>query len=132
MHILVALVLTAAGGVAGAKSPMPEQPRPAELRSGTISSDDYPASALSGRAEGVSVLRYLVGEDGRVHKCLVERSSGSAALDDTTCSLLRRRFRYRPAVDAAGQPVSEWRTYRQTWSLPGEVPPAPGRPPASD
>jgi protein TonB len=107
-------------------------PRPAIQRSGAISADDYPASALRDRAEGDSVLRYLVGEDGRVLKCFVERSSGNAALDSTACSLIQRRFRYRPALDAAGRAITEWRSLRHTWSLPSEVPPAQGRPPASD
>jgi protein TonB len=132
MHILVALLLVGAGEEAGAKSPIPHQPRSAELRSGRIGSDDYPASALREQAEGTTEIEFLVGEDGRVVACKIRQSSGNRALDSTTCSLAQRRLRFRPAIGADGYPVSERRIHRQTWSLPSEVPPAPGVLPASD
>ncbi len=97
---------------------VPQGPMPAQLRSGSVSDDDYPASALRAQAEGTTVVRHEIGPDGRVGQCVVARSSGNAALDSTACSLIQRRFRYRPAHNAAGNPVAEWRTNRIVWRLP--------------
>ena len=101
--------------------------RPAQLRSGSISNDDYPASALRARAEGAVIARYVVAADGRVTACEVVTSSGNAALDSTTCSLIQRRFRFRPAINADGKAVEDRKTYRVTWRLP-LPPPEPAKP----
>ena len=94
------------------------QARPAQLRSGSISNDDYPASALRAEASGTTVARYTIGPDGRVTSCSVSSSSGNASLDSTTCSLIQRRFRFRPAIGADGNPTSETKTQRVVWRLP--------------
>jgi protein TonB len=105
---------------------MAAQAVPAELRSGSISSDDYPASALKVRAEGMVEVRYMVGPGGRVSSCAVQSSSGNAALDSATCSLVQRRFRFRPALDAKGSPTTEERRQHVLWRLPPPPPePAP-------
>ena len=90
-----------------------------ELRSGAISNgDDYPASALRAGASGAVTVRYVVGANGRVTSCEVAESSGNAALDSTTCSLLQRRFRFEPARDRYGQPRQAVRSFRMVWRLP--------------
>ena len=96
------------------------QPRPAQLRSGSISDDDYPASALRAEAQGTTVARYTIGADGRVSGCSVTGSSGNPALDTTTCNLIQRRFRFRPAIGPDGNPTSETRTQRVVWRLPSD------------
>jgi protein TonB len=110
---------------APATPPAPPPPPPprvaargAELRSGSISNDDYPNSALRAEASGTTTARYTIGTDGRVTNCSVTGSSGNSALDSTTCSLIQRRFRFRPAVGADGQPMTESRTQRVVWRLP--------------
>jgi TonB family protein len=100
-------------------------PRPALLRSGTITNDDYPAAALRAREEGSVRVRYTVGIDGRVTDCAVVESSGFATLDATTCILIQRRFRFRPAVDAAGRLIADSQTRRVIWRLPPPPPPPP-------
>lgn len=98
----------------------PSQARSAEHRSGSISNDDYPAAAQRAEAQGTTVARFTVGPDGRVTSCTIASSSGNSSLDSTTCSLIQRRFRYRPALDRAGNPTSETKTQRVTWRLPDE------------
>ena len=88
------------------------------MRSGSLSNDDYPSSALRAEAQGTTTVRYTIGTDGRVTGCSVTGSSGNSALDQTTCSLIQRRFRFRPAVDTSGNPVTESRTQRVVWRLP--------------
>jgi TonB family protein len=66
---------------------------------------DYPVEALAQHAEGITDYRLSVDENGRVEQCDIERSSGSAALDQATCLVITRRSRFHPAVDSAGRPA---------------------------
>lgn len=77
---------------------------PRRLR-GRLKDSDYPREAADLGQSGTVSVRYFVEVDGRVTGCRVTRSSGSAALDGTTCRLIERRFRYDPSRDAAGRPV---------------------------
>jgi protein TonB len=89
--------------------------------SGRIYDEDYPDREYRQRIGGTVYLRFIVAPSGRVGECRVTRSSGSAALDSTTCRLIQRRFRYRPARDGLGRPVAETVTGQHIW----EVGPAP-------
>jgi protein TonB len=90
---------------------------PARHVSGQIDDRDYPRTAYRDRSEGVVTARLTVATDGRVSRCVVTRSSGSAELDEATCRLIERRFRYEPARDAAGKAVVSDMGWRQTWWL---------------
>ena len=68
--------------------------------------------------EGMVGFRLTIGRDGRVSRCRVTSTSGSAALDRATCALLRRRARYRPARDAGGRPTRGTNSGRVSWLLP--------------
>lgn len=81
-----------------------------------VSQLDYPQSALAAREDGRVGVVLDVAENGRVTACTVRRSSGSRALDATTCRILRARARFSPATDSNGMPragriedVVEWR-----------------------
>ena len=85
--------------------------------SGSIDDSDYPSAAIVARAQGTVYFRFLVGPTGRLAGCQVTRSSGNPALDDTTCRLAMRRFRYRPALDTTGRPVTAEVRGEQSWEL---------------
>jgi periplasmic protein TonB len=72
-----------------------------------FSTDDYPAAALQRGEEGTVQAVLAVDSRGRVTKCTILRSSGSATLDSTTCRLLQKRARFTPARDADGRPVPD-------------------------
>lgn len=105
-----------------AAPPPPPPPAPpkvaqkAQQRGGSISDEDYPPSAIRNEEAGTSVATFTIGTDGRVTTC--NASGASAALDAETCKLIIRRFRYKPALDTGGSPVSETKTQRVTWRLP--------------
>lgn len=97
----------------------PAPPRVAERatqRGGSISDEDYPSSSIRNEEQGTAVATFTVGTDGRVVAC--NASGASATLDAETCKLIMRRFRFRPAKDASGQPIEETRSQRVTWRLP--------------
>ena len=89
--------------------------RPSIRLSGAIANRDYPAKARRANAQGVVTVTYIAGIDGRAHDCTIARSSGNDALDAQTCALIEKRFRFRPARDAAGRPVAETRGWQQRW-----------------
>jgi protein TonB len=58
--------------------------------------------------------------------CRVTRSSGSRALDSTTCRLIEQRFRFRPSRDALGRP--SWGYIEEYHEFESEIePPEPPR-----
>jgi protein TonB len=84
---------------------------------GEIVNRDYPRSAAKARAEGTVIAYYTVLPNGRVEGCFIHQSSGNAALDATTCDLIEKRFRYRPAMDRQGRPTAYETGWRQIWWL---------------
>ena len=98
---------------------IPPQRARANLNS-YFSGDDYPAAALRGNDEGSTGFRLTIGPNGRVTDCQVTASSGSAALDQATCRILRSRARYTPARDTSGNPTSGTDSGRVTWRLPAD------------
>lgn len=89
----------------------------AKLVSGKINNSDYPKSATAARQGGSVTAHFTVGADGRPSKCRVVKSSGNADIDATTCRLIEQRFRYEPARNKAGQPISDVTGWQQTWWL---------------
>lgn len=85
-----------------------------------FSDDDYPPSALRAEEQGTTGFRLTIGPDGRVSACEVTSSSGSSALDQATCRILRSRARYTPARDQSGNPTSGTDQARVQWRLPPE------------
>jgi protein TonB len=90
---------------------------------GRIFDSDYPRAALEARQSGTVFLRFVVAPNGRVSECAVTRSSGSPALDRTTCRLIMERFRYRPARDSEGRPTFDTIRGEHVWELGPEPPP---------
>jgi protein TonB len=92
--------------------------------SGGIDGSDYPDGAYRSRRGGTVHLRFTVAPSGRVSDCAVIRSSGSRELDAVTCRLIVRRFRYRPARNAEGQPIASSVVGEHVWEV---APPPPDR-----
>lgn len=85
------------------------------LLKGDLYDSDYPDWALDAGISGTVHFRFTVGVNGRVSDCRITRSSGSARLDDMTCRLIEKRFRYAPSRDAQGRPYPDTVTGEQTW-----------------
>jgi len=84
---------------------------------GQLNNSDYPIGARMAGIEGLVAVRFTIRPDGRVTGCQVLKSSGSDELDGTTCRLIERRFRYRPAFDTQGRPIAEVATTSFTWGI---------------
>jgi periplasmic protein TonB len=90
---------------------------------GSLRDSDYPGDAGEAGVSGSVEVLYRVGVDGMVSDCRVVRSSGSRLLDDTTCRLIERRFRFRPSLDARGRPIASRIIENHEWIVEDEAPP---------
>ena len=90
----------------------------AELIAGNISDEDYPPEAIRDNLQGLTVVGFDINMDGRVTNCGIVETSGSQALDDKSCALIRERFVFKPARAPDGSATSEARTQRITWRMP--------------
>ncbi|MBU7578920.1 MAG: energy transducer TonB [Porphyrobacter sp.] len=61
------------------------------------------------------IVRVTVGTDGRARDCAIMRPSPDAQADRITCQLVESRLGFRPAMDAAGNPVAAPFYWRQQW-----------------
>jgi protein TonB len=103
--------------------PPPKKVTPARAKANLaslFSDEDYPASAVRAGESGATGFRLEVGANGRVSNCTVTSSSGSSALDSTTCRLLRSRARFTPATDSTGSTTSDSVSGRIVWRLPAD------------
>lgn len=101
-----------------------EGPWPKASLASLFSDEDYPASARAARESGRVEFTLGIGISGRVESCVIQRSSGSAALDSATCRLIRARARFVPARDASGNAVPSETQGHILWRLPAAA--APG------
>ena len=88
---------------------------PARRIAGALRDSDYPRAAEAARMAGTVAISFRVRTDGRVDRCTVVRSSGHPLLDDLTCRLLTERYRFRPAMTAAGRAVESTLQTSFTW-----------------
>jgi protein TonB len=103
--------------------PPPRKVQPARAKANLVSlfsDEDYPASAVRAGESGATGFRLDVGANGRVANCTVTSSSGSSALDSTTCRLLKSRARFSPATDSTGATTNDTVTGRIVWRLPAD------------
>jgi periplasmic protein TonB len=84
------------------------------------SARDYPRASRDRRIGSDVVIALTVGTDGRVEDCRIVRPSPDPEADRITCRLASDRFRFRPAMDAAGQPMQSTFGWRQRWFTAGQ------------
>jgi periplasmic protein TonB len=94
----------------------PPSPATPKGRGNVFSDDDFPDASRRAEEQGVTRVSYVIGTDGKVSSCTVTQSSGFTRLDDATCKIIMRRFRFNPAT-RDGQPVSETKTQPVRWQL---------------
>jgi len=62
--------------------------------------------------QGKVQIKYTVGTDGDVSECAVTMTSGKPRLDDAACTMVKKRWKFKPATQD-GKPVAT--------SIPAEV-----------
>lgn len=79
------------------------------------SARDFPRETRDLRDGSHVIIALTVGTDGRVKGCRIVTPSRDPVADTITCRLATQRFRFRPATDAAGNPVTSIYGWRQEW-----------------
>ena len=119
MSVLAYLAIAISSPVAGPAAIPPSSAWPRRPLARYFSNRlDYPAAALRDRVEGRVGFALAVTAQGRVNGCRITASSGSSALDSTTCRILYSRARYTPARDARGVAVPDADVGEIVWTLP--------------
>ncbi|WP_271439644.1 energy transducer TonB [Pontixanthobacter luteolus] len=72
---------------------------------------DYPAGALRKNLSGSVRVRLDIDEAGEVTDCTIQQAFSDPAFRLSVCNLIKKRGRFRPAINAGGDPVkSFWGT----------------------
>ncbi|WOE74854.1 energy transducer TonB [Alterisphingorhabdus coralli] len=93
-------------------------PEPRNNRGSWANTNDYPSRALREGREGTTRVRLTVGANGRVSDCAVTGSSGHSDLDAATCKNVKRRARFRPALDPQDNPITGTYPFAVRWQIP--------------
>jgi TonB family protein len=79
--------------------------------------EDYPAAAIYREQTGRVRFAALIDERGRVADCTVIETSGVASLDVQTCSVVKDRARFAPALSHDGKPAKDAAVQTATWRI---------------
>jgi TonB family protein len=82
-----------------------------------FSTGDYPAEALSKGTQGDTTFEADIDAQGKPTACRITHSSGSAILDQTTCDIVLKRGRFKPAM-SHHKPVAGRHSQKVSWKLP--------------
>ena len=82
-----------------------------------FSPDDYPDVAMRKDQMGTLRMVLLINEAGRVADCTVVETSGIASLDAQSCSVVKERARFKPAIGLDGKPTKTYHERGITWRL---------------
>ncbi|MEY4159822.1 MAG: hypothetical protein RLZZ136_443 [Pseudomonadota bacterium] len=96
----------------------PKSPEPKGSPANWATTNDYPSQALREERQGTTRFRVTVGVDGKVIDCTVTASSGSSDLDNTTCTKVKARARFKPATDGDGNPTTSTYSNAIRWVIP--------------
>ena len=86
-----------------------------KIRGDINSAKDYPRESRDLRIGASVTIDLTIGVDGLVKACRVVQPSPDPAADRITCELATRRFRFKAASDARGEPVQATYRWRQRW-----------------
>lgn len=76
---------------------------------------DFPASDLRARTNAIVRFRLMVDAEGKITSCKIQDATRSDSLAVKTCELMTQRGAFKPALNAAGQPVAGYYTNAIKW-----------------
>jgi TonB family protein len=109
------MLLAASSSGAGPSKAVPIDP------TSWVNSGDYPESAIRARQQGTVSYQVEIDPTGAARGCRVTGSSGSAALDEVTCRIIKERARFEPARDLSGDRVASTWASQMRWALPNAM-----------
>ena len=80
--------------------------------------NDYPADGLARGIESDVHFRLSIDPGGQVTECIIQDRFPAGGFAELTCKLVRVRARFRPALDASGNPVASYYVNNVRWRIP--------------
>lgn len=80
---------------------------------GWLTTSDYPSDMLRKGRSGVVHFRLMVDAQGKPSACIVQ--TGGSEFDKLTCTLLMKRARFLPALDAQGNAIASYFSSNVVW-----------------
>ena len=78
--------------------PPPPPTPPVATTSHTVTADDYPPVSIRLQEQGKVGIKYTISTDGSVTECAVVGTSGKPRLDDAACTMVKKRWKFKPAT----------------------------------
>jgi len=78
--------------------PPPPPTPPVATTSHTVTADDYPPVSIRLQEQGKVAIKYTINTDGGVTECAVTGTSGKPRLDDAACTMVKKRWKFKPAT----------------------------------
>jgi TonB family protein len=88
------------------------------ITSHAVMPGDYPPDSVSRGEQGTVAVQYVISVTGDVADCSVTRSSGFPRLDAAACTMIRDRWKYRPATEG-GKTIPQITTANIVFELGG-------------
>ncbi|MGI4877298.1 MAG: TonB family protein [Janthinobacterium lividum] len=82
-----------------------------------VNRSDYPSESLRKHETGLTRAEVVVEPDGTVLNCTLVGSSGSRMLDRKVCLLAMSRFKFEPAKDESGAPITGVGRLGVNWAI---------------
>jgi TonB family protein len=79
--------------------------------------DDYPDDLLDKGIQGSVGVLMTVDGSGQLTDCRTVETSGTPALDQVTCDVLRKRARFKPALSRDGKAMAALTYWRVNWQI---------------
>lgn len=86
--------------------------QPATKPASWMTDADYPRNMAERRMRGIVNFRLMIDAEGSVTACHIQQSTRPAEFDEAVCKGLMSRAKFKPALDADGQPMPSF--YRNT------------------
>lgn len=96
-----------------------KHPEPLSKPGTWLRSDDYPSEMLFSGKQAQVNFRLSVDDQGKPTACEVQSSYNDKKFDEVTCTMLMRRARFSPALDAKGGAVPSYYINTVRWIMQG-------------
>ncbi|WP_454887043.1 energy transducer TonB [Sphingomonas oryzagri] len=87
------------------------------MASDFVTEQGYPTEALRHHWEGRVGFTVAIDPAGHASSCRITSSSGHSVLDEATCRNILARGRFKPAVDAGGNPIAAGYSSSVDWKI---------------
>lgn len=94
------------------------RPQPIGSPGRWVTNLDYPDAALRAGLQGNVTFLLKLAVDGSITECSIIRSSKVPLLDAATCELVKKRAKFKPALDMNDQPIIGYYFNRVRWDTP--------------